>query len=60
MSDVKITEEQSKELNNALKNCINRMSQKRLKKVLFNELVYYYEREAPEEEVIKFIKTYGT
>ena len=60
MSDVKITEEQSEQLDSALRNAIKRMSVKELKDNLFDEMIFYYEREAPEEEVIKFIKTYGT
>ena len=59
MSDVKITEEQSEQLDSALRNAIERMSVKELKDNLFDEMIFYYEREAPETEVIKFIKTYG-
>ena len=48
MSDVKITEEQSEQLDSALRNAIERMSVKELKDNLFDEMIFYYEREAPE------------
>ena len=60
MSDVKITEEQLEQLDFALRNAIDRMSIQELKDNYFDEMIFYYEREAPEEEVIEIIKTYGT
>ena len=59
MSDVKISEEDAEKLDSALRNAINRMSIQELKDNYFDEMIFYYEREAPEEEVIKFIETYG-
>ena len=59
MSDVKISEEDAEKLDSALRNAIDRMSIQELKDNYFDEMIFYYEREAPEEEVIKFIETYG-
>ena len=59
MSDVKISEEDAEKLDSALRNAIDRMSIQEIKDNYFDEMIFYYEREAPEEEVIKFIETYG-
>ena len=59
MSDVKITEEESEQLDNALSNYINQMSLKELKHALFDEMIYYYQRDAPEEVTKDFIQRYG-
>lgn len=59
MCESKISEEESEQLEFALNNAIDQMSQKELKKELYDQLSYYYEFEAPEEETKMIIKTYG-
>ena len=59
MSESKISEEESKKLEFALNNAIDQMSKKELKRELYDQLSYYYEFEAPEEETRIILETYG-